>query len=194
MFTQDRLILKSTVACAALAPTLAHARNPFEFPTPVTPVAHETLYVHNLFLMIIGVLFSVGMGFLLYSIFRHRKSRGYQAANFSAPRAPWQWVLVVLPFLILIVIDYVIMGIPAYHAVLSMANTRGDAALVVKVIGSQWRWRYEYPDHGIAFTSSAPKNERQSGEPPGENYLLEVERPLVLPVGQKVRVLLTSTA
>jgi cytochrome c oxidase subunit 2 len=180
---------------AALLPSLAHAGNPFEFPAPVTPVAHETLYVHNLFLVIIACLFSVGMGFLLYTVFRHRKSRGYKAASFTSPRTFGQWVLVAIPFLLLVLIDYVIMGIPAYHAVLSMANTREDASLVVKVTGSQWRWKYEYPDQGIAFSSSlaTPRDQIESDSPKDPNYLLEVDRPLVLPVGEKVRILLEST-
>ncbi len=184
-----------TTIGAALLPWHAYARNPFEFQTPVTPVAHETLYVHNLFLVIIACLFTIGMGFLLYPVFRHRKSRGYTAASFTSPRTLGQWILVVVPFLMLVCIDYIIMGIPAYHAVLSMANTREDAALVVKVTGSQWRWRYEYPDHNVVYTSSLATGRDQidAGAPKDPNYLLEVDRPLVLPVGEKVRILLEST-
>ena len=106
-----------------------------------------------------------------------------------------QWILVVIPILLLVFIDYIVMGIPAYHAVLALANTKDDAALVVKVTGSQWRWRYEYPDYGIAFASNlaTPPAQRESGSPTDPNYLLEVDQPLVLPVGEKVRILLTST-
>ncbi len=193
MIKQRKLILGST--CLTLVPQLAFARNPFEFQTPVTPIARETLYVHDLFLTIIAVLFSVGFGFLLFSVIRYRASRGHRPALFSAPRTPLQWALSALPILTLVVIDYIVMGIPAYHAVLTLANTREDAALVVKVTGSQWRWRYDYPDQGISFISnlSTSQEQRDSGAPTDPNYLLEVDKPLVLPVGKKVRVLLTST-
>lgn len=195
MFNWKRLTLGFAAPCAALVPALAHANNPFEFQTPVTPVAHETLYVHDLFLAIIAFLFTVGFGFLLYSVIRYARSRGHAPATFTGPRTLRQWILAAIPILLLVTIDYGVMGIPAYHAVLSLANTREDAALVIKVTGSQWRWRYEYPDYGIAFASSlaTPPEQRESGSPTDPNYLLEVDHPLVLPVGEKVRILLTST-
>ncbi len=123
---------------------------------------------------IIAVLFSVGIGFLLFSIIRYRRGRGHQPATFSAPRTPLQWALSALPILTLVFIDYVVMGIPAYHAVLSLANTREDAALVIKVTGSQWRWRYDYPDAGISFISNLATSaeQRDSGAPTDPNYLL----------------------
>ena len=184
----------SAASAAVLAP-LAYARNPFEFETPVTPVAHDTLHVHNLFLGVIGVIFAIGMAILLYSIYRHRKSRGHQPASFAAPAGRLQWILALIPFLILTFIDYVVMGIPAYHAEVAMANTKEDATLVIKVTGSQWKWQYEYPEQGIKFTSNlaTPREQIESRKPTDPNYLLEVDRPLVLPVGEKVRVLLTST-
>src|SRR5579875_2187494 len=87
------------------------------------------------------------------------------------------------------------MGIPAYHAVLAMADTKRDATLVVKITGSQWKWRYEYPDEHLAFTSNlaTPREQLAGSAPTDPDYLLEVDRPLVLPVGEKVRILLTST-
>lgn len=162
---------------------------------PVTPVAHETLYVHDLFLVIMAVIFALGMSVLLYSVLRHRKSRGHRPTLFSGPRTFGQWLVIVVPLLVLTFMDYVVMGIPAYHAVLAMANTREDAALVVKATGSQWKWQYEYPDQEITFTSnlSTPRAQLESHAPTDPHYLLEVDNPLVLPVGKKVRILLVST-
>src|SRR5579875_3580017 len=187
-----RFTLTAIVIGATLASTPAYARNPFEFHTPV---AQETLHIHNLFLATIALMFAAGMGFLLYAVFRHRKSRGHHAALFTGPRTAAQWVLVTIPFLILVAIDYVVMGIPAYHAVLAMADTKRDATLVVKITGSQWKWRYEYPDEHLAFTSNlaTPREQLAGSAPTDPDYLLEVDRPLVLPVGEKVRILLTST-
>lgn len=195
MSKRNRLALWGVTACLVVAPTLVHARNPFEFQSPVTPVAHETLYVHDLFLAVIAAIFCIGFGVLLYSVIRHRKSRGYAAATFTGPRSLAHWVLAVAPLFTLAFIDYVVMGIPAYRAVLSLANTREDAALVVKVTGSQWRWRYEFPDYGVAFTSNllTSPGQGESSSQGDPDYLLEVDRPLVLPVGEKVRILLTST-
>jgi cytochrome c oxidase subunit 2 len=189
----EKMLLALLAAIAVIPP--AYARNPFEFQTPVTPVAHDTLRVHNLFLVVIAVFFVIGMGVLLYSVFRHRKSRGHQPASFTSPAGRTQWLWVSVPFLVLAFIDYVVMGIPAYHAQLAMANTREDATLVVKVTGYQWKWQYEYPEQGIAFISnlSTPREQLDSRAPTDPDYLLEVDHPLVLPVGEKVRILLTSS-
>jgi cytochrome c oxidase subunit 2 len=190
-----RLMSLVTAASAVVMTPLAYARNPFEFQTPVTPVAHDTLHVHNLFLAVIAVFFAIGMSILLYSVYHHRKSRGYQPASFTAPVGRRQWFWASVPFLILTFIDYVIMGIPAYHAEIAMANTKEDATLVVKATGYQWKWQYEYPDQGVTFTSNlaTPREQLDSRAPTDPNYLLEVDHPLVLPVGEKVRILLTST-
>ena len=107
------------------------------------------------------------------------------------------WTLI--PFVILLLIDFVIMGIPAYHSVVMMEDTRDKANMVIKITGSQWRWQYEYLDgdaQGIKFVSnlSTPTEQTDKGYTgvKGENYLLEVDNHLVLPVGAKVRILMTS--
>lgn len=194
MTNRKQKILLGLAAIITLAPLPALARNPFEFPTPVTPVARETLEVHDLFLVIITIIFTIGIMVLFYSLVTHRKSRGHKPAAFTGPRGAKQWALTILPFLMLTFIDYVVMGIPAYHAVLAMANTRDDAQLVIKITGSQWKWQYEYLDQGIRFTSrlATPPEELDGRSPKGANYLLDVDKPLVLPVGQKVRILLAS--
>lgn len=191
MLNQRRMVV--LLACAVSS--IAYARNPFEFETPVTPVAEDTLHVHNLFLGIIGVLFVLGVAILFYSIYKHRKSRDYRPASFTGPRGRKQWLFAVIPFLALVFIDFVVMGIPAYHAAAAMANTQEDAQLVIKVTGSQWKWQYEYPDQGLNFysTLSTPPDEFQGHAPKDQHYLREVDHPLVLPVGEKVRILLAST-
>lgn len=179
---------------AGTAPGAASARGIFEFQTPVTPVAHETLAVHNLFLTIIGWVYGIGIVFLLVTLLLHRRRPGHAPAKFTGPRTPLQWLLCTAPFLALMFTDYVIMGIPAWHAQVAMADTRTDAGMVVKVTGHQWYWEYGYPDANVSYTSklSTPQAERDGTAPKNPNYLLEVDRPLVLPVGVKVRVLLTS--
>lgn len=179
---------------AALAAVAAWADYSWNFPEPVTPIAHETLKVHNLFMLIISIMFLVVLGIMLYSFWKHRKSRGQQAADFTAPRNKKQWIWVMVPFAILLFIDYVVFGIPAWHAVIMYEDTKTDADMVVKVTGSQWLWEYEYPEEGIKFTShlTTPRAQITNDEPKGEHYLLEVDNPLVLPVGKKIRFITTA--
>lgn len=178
---------------AALASPGAQARRFYNFPTPVTPIARETLYIHDLFLSIISVLFVLSAGVVLYSIFVHRKSRGYKAATFTRPTSTKQWVLVVLPFIVLGFIDYVILGIPAFHSILALADT-SNPALTVRVTGSQWKWQYEYPSYGIKYTSSlsTPLDQIYGKAPRDKHFLREVDHPLVLPINEKVDIVLAS--
>ena len=175
----------------------AHADFAWNFPTPVTPMAEDTLHVHNKFMLIILVIFVAVLSIMVYSIIRHRKSKGYQAANFTGPSTRSQLLWTLVPFAILIYIDFILMGIPAYHSVVMMEDTRNGADMVIKVTGMQWRWQYEYMDgdaQGIKFVSNltTPEDQIQNQTEKGEHYLLEVDNELVLPVDKKVRILLTS--
>jgi cytochrome c oxidase subunit 2 len=180
---------------ATVIPSLARADYSWNFPTPATPIARDTLEIHNHFMIVITVLFVVVFGIMIYSMFKHRKSAGHQPATFTGPTGTIQWVWALVPFAILLFIDYVLMGIPAYHAVIDMEDTRTKADMVLKVTGMQWKWQYEYPDSGIKYlsTMSTPRDQIANKETKGEHYLLEVDNEVVLPVGKKVRILLTST-
>jgi cytochrome c oxidase subunit 2 len=135
---------------------------------------------------------------MIYSIFAHRKNKGYKAVADKAPSTAVEIFWVLVPFIILLLIDFVIMGIPAYHSVVMMEDTRDKATMVIKVTGSQWRWQYEYLDgeaQGIKFVSNLTTTDDQQKNlaEKSENYLLEVDNHLVLPVGEKVRILMTSS-
>lgn len=181
------------LSCAAWR--TAHADFQWNFPTPVTPIARDTLAIHNEFMLIITALFVAVFAIMIYSMVRHRKSVGHEPAKFSGPTGAVQWFWALVPFAILLFIDFVLMGIPAFHAVIEMEDTKTKADMVVKVTGLQWKWQYEYPDDGIRFMSNltTPPEQIAGAAAKGENYLLEVDNPLVLPVGKKVRVLLTAT-
>lgn len=175
-----------------------HAEYSWNFPKPVTPVALDTLHVHNKFMVIIMVIFLVVLGIMIYSIVVHRKSKGYKAADFIGPSTKSQVIWTLMPFAILLYIDFILMGIPAYHSVIMMEDTRNGADMVIKVTGSQWRWQYEYMDgdaQGIKFVSNltTPQDQIDNKAEKGENYLLEVDNHVVLPVNKKVRILLTSS-
>ncbi|MDD2924411.1 cytochrome c oxidase subunit II [Rhodoferax sp.] len=179
---------------AALGSVAAWAGYAFNFPEPVTPIARETLHMHNLVMVVILVLFFLVFGLLLYSFRTHRKSAGFKAATFTAPVGRKQWLWVLSPFALLFFIDYIVFGIPALHAVLMYEDTKTDAELVVKVTGSQWLWQYEFPAEGVSFSSRlvTPRDQIDSGAAKTPNYLLEVDNPLVLPAGKKVRFITTS--
>lgn len=166
----------------------------FNFPEPVTPIARETLHMHNLVMVVILILFFLVFGLLMYSFYTHRKDKGFKAAQFSGPVNRKQWLWTLSPFALLFFIDYVVFGVPAYHAVLMYEDTKTDAELVVKVTGSQWLWQYEYPAEGVSFVSRlvTPRSQINNEEAKNPNYLLEVDNPLVLPVGKKVRFITTS--
>jgi len=180
---------------AVLCACPARAELTWNFPAPATPLALDTLQVHNKFMVITMAIFVAVFAVMIYSIVTHRKSRDFKASRFTGPSTAVQIFWTAVPFLILIFIDFILMGIPAYHSVLVMQDTRGDADMVVKITASQWKWQYEYPSEGIRFVSAlaTPQAQIDNREAKGEHYLLEVDNPLVLPVGKKVRFLLTST-
>ena len=182
----------------AMTSAIAHAEYAWNFPKPVTPMALDTLHVHNKFMLITMIVFVVVLGIMIYSIVVHRKSRGYKAANFTGPSTKSQVFWTTVPFAILLYIDFILMGIPAYHSVVMMEDTKSGAEMVIKVTGQQWRWQYEYLDgdaQGIKFLSNltTPHDQIENQAEKGQDYLLEVDNPLVLPVGKKVRVILTAT-
>jgi len=178
----------------------AFADYSWNFPEPVTPMALDTLHVHNKFMLISIAIFLVVLAIMIYSIIAHRKDKGFKAVADKTPSTAVEIFWTLIPFAILLLIDFVIMGIPAYHSVVMMENTREKADMVIKITGSQWRWQYEYldgPAQGVKFVSnlSTPTDQMSVGftGDKSENYLLEVDNHLVLPVGKKVRIIMTST-
>ena len=189
------LLKRLLLATAICLPGIAGAEYKFNFPDPVTPIARETLHIHNEFMLIITILFLVVFAIMIYSMIKHRKSVGHQPAKFTGPTSGLQWFWAFVPFAILLFIDFILMGIPAVHAVIKMEDTKTHADMVLKVTGMQWKWQYEYPEAGVKFISTlaTPREQINNADAKGEHYLLEVDKPVVLPVGKKVRILLTST-
>ena len=134
------------------------------------------------------VIFVVVFGVMFYSIFAHRKSKGHKAAQFHE-NTTVEIIWTVIPFLILIG-----MAFPATKTILAMKDT-SEPDMTIKVTGYQWKWGYDYLD-GRASASSAISPRRatqiENQEPKGEHYLLEVDNPMVVPVGKKVRMLITA--
>ena len=156
---------------AAASPLAALADFSWNFPTPVTPIARDTLRIHNEFMLIITGLFVVVFAIMIYSMINHRKRSGHEPATFAGPTGKLQWFWVLVPFAILLFIDFVIMGIPAFHAVVDMEDTKTKADMVLKVTGMQWKWQYEYPDSGIKYVSTlaTPRDQIENKAAKGEH-------------------------
>jgi len=159
----------------------------------VTSISREAYRLHMLALWICVVIAIVVFGAMAWSIYHHRKSRGAVAASFhDNTKVEIAWTIV--PFLILVVL-----AIPATNALIAMNDT-SNADLTIKITGQQWRWRYDYLKEDISFVSnlddkSAAAAKQGSGIDPRtvEHYLLNVDNPVVVPVGKKVRFLLNAS-
>jgi len=117
----------------------------------------------------------------------HRKSRGHKAATFHESTTI-EIIWTAIPFLILVG-----MAIPSTATLIKMYDDSA-ADLTIKITGYQWKWQYEYPEQGISFFSnlSTPRDQIENKAAKDEHYLLEVDNPLVLPVGKKVRFVVTG--
>ncbi|ORU89442.1 MAG: hypothetical protein A6F71_00300 [Cycloclasticus sp. symbiont of Poecilosclerida sp. M] len=187
--------LKQLLASGALltfVSGLTHADYGLNMPVGVTETSRQVYDLHMLILWVCVAIGVVVFGAMVYSMIYHRKSQGAVASQFHESMTA-ELVWTVIPFIILIV-----MAIPATKVLIDMHDS-SEADMTVKVTGYQWKWRYEYIDEGVDFFSSldAASNEaRQLGsdiDPATvENYLLDVDHPLVIPVGKKVRILLTA--
>lgn len=158
---------------------------------PVTKIAEAQHDLHWMLLIICTVIFIGVFGVMFYSIWHHRKSRGAKAANFhESTTIEVTWT--VIPFLIVIA-----MAAPATKVIVAQKDTT-NSDLTIKVTGYQWKWGYDYLNgegQGIGFLSTLDSSQRalsSAGTPEGDNYLLKVDNPLVVPVNKKVRIITTA--
>ena len=167
--------------------TTAMAEYGWNFPPPVSSTAREILTLHNLIFLICLVILIAVSGVMFYSIFAHRKSKGAKAATFHHSTA-LEIIWTAIPVLILIGI-----AVPSTATLVRMEDTT-NADLTLKVTGYQWFWQYEYLEDNVDFYSklSTPRAQIEGTEEKGKNYLLEVDREVVLPIGKKIRFLFTA--
>ena len=158
----------------------------------VTELSREIYHLHMLILLICVVIAAAVFGVMIYSIATFRKSKGAVPAKFDhSTTAEIVWTII--PAFILIA-----MAIPAARTLVKIDDTQGSA-MTVKVTGYQWKWQYEIVGENVSWFSTIARTSNDarrldSGVDPlsVDNYLLEVDEPLVVPQGVKVRVLLTS--
>jgi cytochrome c oxidase subunit 2 len=186
------------LAAAALTPLAANAQNQINMPTGVSDagavITELGAEIYGLHMLIFWISVAIGVGvfgIMLYSIYAHRKSRGVKPSQFhehTGVEIAWT----VIPFFILVG-----MAVPATSTLLEVYDN-DDAELSILVTGYQWKWKYEYLDadgENISFFSNLATSQEQiyNTDVKGENYLLEVDQPLVIPVDTKVRFLITAS-
>ena len=159
---------------------------------PATQIAAQMDWLHSV-MMVICVLICIAVfGVMFYSILKHRKSRGHKPADFhESVKVEIAWTVV--PFIIVIG-----MGAMATKTVVAQKDTT-NADITIKATGYQWKWGYDYlkgEGEGISFLQTLDTSHRamsDAGQPAGDDYLLKVDNPLVVPVDSKIRIITTAT-
>jgi cytochrome c oxidase subunit 2 len=197
----QRAFSAAAVCLAALGLTASalagspNTSNGYNLPPGVTELSHAMYALHmEVFWICVGIAVVV-FGAMIYSLVKFRRSQGAVADTNMLHSTKVEIIWTIVPVVILVV-----MAIPAAEVILKMEDSR-HSELSIRVTGYQWKWEYNYMDaaEGIDFYSTLARSsnfarELGSGIDPATipNYLLEVDKPLVVPSGVKVRLLLTS--
>lgn len=185
--TNTRCLVWSLPTLLFAASATATNSMPLNMTKGVTEISQQVYQLHMTIFWICCVIGAVVFGIMFWSIIRHRKARGVQPASFhESTKIEILWTAI--PVVILIG-----MAIPATRTLIAMEDTTA-ADVTVLVTGSQWKWHYKYLEHDVEYFSlfATPRAQIANKLAKGENYLLEVDRPLVIPTGKKVRFLMTS--
>jgi cytochrome c oxidase subunit II len=183
-------VLSILAGLAGLANAGAAHAIAWYFQTPASGMARDIDQLHQYIMWLIIVIFIGVFGFMFWSVYAHRKSKGHQAEQFHE-NTTVEILWTVIPAIILVIIAW-----PVTKTVIAQKDTTA-ADLTIKVTGYQWKWGYDYikgEGEGISFLSTlaTPREQIEGSAPKGENYLLEVDNEVVVPVGKKVRVIVTA--
>ena len=163
---------------------------PWNLQAPATGIAADIHGLHEYVMILVTLIFVGVFGAMFYAVYAHRKDKGHKPAQFhESTTVEILWT--VIPLVILVVIAW-----PATKVVIAQKDT-SHADLTIKATGYQWKWGYDYvkgEGEGIRFVSTltTPRDQIEGRAPKGENYLLEVDNELVVPVNKKVRILTTA--
>ncbi len=174
-------------------------REGINLPVGVTESSIAVYDLHMIILWVCVVIAIVVFGAMFYSMYAHRKSKGYEAAKFDESTT-MEIIWTVVPFVILIG-----MAIPATKVLLAMEDP-GDYDMTIKVTGYQWKWQYEYLPNAddkdgktVGFFSSLAEDSNKARQLNSgidvttvDNYLLAVDKPLVIPAGKRIRFVITA--
>jgi cytochrome c oxidase subunit 2 len=186
--------LWSVTGTAAMAAMPARADwGLLNMPQGVTTLSREIYDLHMLILWVCVGIGAVVFAAMIYSLVKYRRSQGAVADTSILHSDKVEFIWTIIPVVILVA-----MAVPAARTLMKIEDMTGSQ-LTVKVTGYQWQWRYDYLDAGFGFysrlaASSDEARQLDSGVTPTsvENYLLEVDNPLVVPEDTKVRLLLTA--
>lgn len=175
------------VGAAWAASQSALADYAYNLQPPASQVARDVFHLHNLIMLVCVGIFIVVFGAMFYSLFKHRKSVGHKAAHFHE-NTTVEIIWTVIPFVILVGMAY-----PAAKVVIEMKDT-SNPDMTVKITGYQWKWGYDYLNDGVHFysTLATPREQIDGTAAKDAHYLLEVDEPMVVPVGKRVRLLITA--
>jgi len=178
------LVVSLPYAGSAVADSTTRQLN---MPQGVTEVSQAAYDIHMVMVWVCTVIGVGVFGFMFYVMYAHRKSRGAVAENFH------ENLVVELLWTIVPAIILIVMAVPATTALMKVYDTE-NPDIDIKITGYQWKWQYEYVGEGVKFMSElkTSQDEVYGRAPKGEHYLREVTEPLVLPVGKKVRFLVTG--
>ncbi|WP_064435845.1 cytochrome c oxidase subunit II [Pseudoalteromonas neustonica] len=163
------------------------ANSQFNMRKGVTDISNDVYQLHMTIFIICCVIGVIVFAVMFWALIHHRKSKGAKPAQFhESTKVEILWTAI--PFVILIA-----MAVPATKTLISMEDA-SKADLTIKITGSQWKWHYEYMGEDVAFYSilSTPQDQISNQVDKTNTYLLEVDKPLVLPINKKVRFLMTS--
>jgi cytochrome c oxidase subunit 2 len=187
-----RSVVAGVVAMLASLPASADWRL-VNMPEGVSELSREIYSMHMIMLWICTIIAVVTFGAMIYAMVRFRKSRGAVADQKLLHNARLEAAWTIVPVLILVG-----MAIPSVEKLIKIEDTSGSE-LTIKATGHQWYWQYEYLGTGVSFYSRIARTSdlaRQKGsgiDPAGvDNYLLDVDKPLIVPTGTKIRMLLTA--
>lgn len=193
--SNQRWWMEICLVCLSLFSSSAWSDSQLNLTKGVTAVSREVYDLHMLALYICTGIGVVVFGAMFWSMIFHRKSKGAKAADFhESTKVEILWTAI--PVVILIA-----MAVPATSTLIDMENN-DNSDVTIQVTGSQWKWHYKYFDQNIEYYSvlSTPREQYENqngsfngnGAPKGKDYLLEVDKPLVIPANKKVRFLITS--
>jgi cytochrome c oxidase subunit 2 len=185
-----RTVVSALAGLAALAASGAAHAIAWYFQSPASKMAQDIDTLHQYVMWLIIIIFIGVFGFMFWACYAHRKSVGHKAAQFHE-NTTVEILWTVIPAIILIAIAW-----PVTKVVIAQKDTSA-ADVTVKVTGYQWKWGYDYvkgEGEGISFVStmSTPRDQIENRAPKNENYLLEVDNEMVVPVGKKIRVITTA--
>jgi cytochrome c oxidase subunit II len=182
-----RLSRAIATAVLSMVPLVASAEWTLNMREGVTEISHKVFDLHMLILWVCIAIGVVVFGVMFWSMFAYRKSRGAKASKFHESTTV-EIIWTAIPFIILIG-----MAIPATGTLIEMYDTN-DSEIDIKVTGYQWKWRYDYlkEDFGYFSVMETHQDELYNRAEKGENYLLDVDEPVVVPIGKKIRFLVTA--